>query len=219
MGPGLNRTSAVGLLVALAGAPLFVVVSEGLFGESPTIAVQLALQFLYCGMAAFLLWFVLRVERLPLTSIGLRRPTWLTVVSGLGLLVVSSYVLAPLTVPLQRALGTEGLQAGMDQLAAMPHWFRVVVGLTAGIVEEIFYRGYAIERLATFTGRAWLGGLISAVIFGLSHIPEWGLGFALAADLPFGLLMTAFYLWRRDLLANILAHSTGLVVAMLTVVP
>ena len=111
------------------------------------------------------------------------------------------------------------MQAGLDQLAAMPAWFRVVVGLTGGMIEEIFYRGYAIERLAIITGRAWLGGLISAVIFGLAHIPEWGLGFALAADMPFGLLMTAFYLWRRDLLANILAHSTGLVVAMLTVVP
>jgi len=31
--------------------------------------------------------------------------------------------------------------------------------------------------------------------------------------------MTLFYLWKRDLLANILAHSTSLVVAMLTIVP
>jgi hypothetical protein len=45
------------------------------------------------------------------------------------------------------------------------------------------------------------------------------IGFAPAADMPFGVLMTVFYLWRRDLLANMLAHGTGLVVAMLTVVP
>ena len=114
----MNKTRAIGLLIALAGAPLFVVISEWLFGESPSISVQVALQFLYCGMAAFLLWFVLRVERLPLTSIGLRRPTWLTVVSGLGLLAVSSYVLAPLVAPLQKALGTEGMQAGIDEACA-----------------------------------------------------------------------------------------------------
>ena len=95
-------------------------------------------------------------------------------------------------------------------------WFRVLLGISGGAIEEIFYRGYAIERLATITGRPWLAGLIAAVIFGLSHIPYWGLGFALAADPPFGLLMSAFYLWRRDLLANIFAHSTGLVIAMLT---
>jgi membrane protease YdiL (CAAX protease family) len=219
MGLGLNKAQAAGLLIALVGAPVFVVISDRLFGESPTMPVQVVLQVLYCGMAAFLLWFVLRVERLPLTSIGLRRPTWLTVGSGLGLLAVSSFVLAPLMAPLQKVLGTEGLQAGLDQLAAMPGWFRVVVGITGGMMEDLFYRGYAIERLATLTGRAWIGGLISAVAFGLAHIPAWGLGFALAADMPFGLLMTAFYLWRRDLLANMLAHSTGLVIAMFTIVP
>jgi hypothetical protein len=45
------------------------------------------------------------------------------------------------------------------------------------------------------------------------------LSFALIGDLPFGFLMTAFYLWRRDLVANMLAHSAGLVFAMFTVVP
>jgi membrane protease YdiL (CAAX protease family) len=59
----------------------------------------------------------------------------------------------------------------------------------------------------------------SALAFGLAHVPAWGLGVALGADLPFGIVMTLFYLWRRDLLANILAHSAGLVVGLLTVVP
>jgi membrane protease YdiL (CAAX protease family) len=94
-----------------------------------------------------------------------------------------------------------------------------VVGVTGGAIEETLYRGYAIERLATITGRRWLGGAISAVAFGLAHVPGWGIGFALAADLPFGIVMTLFYLWRRDLVANILAHSTVLVVSLLTAVP
>jgi uncharacterized protein len=206
----------IGLFVALLGAPIFVIASERLFGASPPLAIQVPLQLLYCGMGAFLVWFVLRVEKLPLASIGLRKPTWLTLVSGIGLLLVSSYIVAPLTTPLQDALGTEGVQAGVDQLAALPLWFRIPVGLTGGIIEELCYRGYAIERLATITGRAWIGGLISALVFGLAHIPEWGLGFALAADLPFGLLTTAFYLWRRDLVATMIAHSGGLAIAMVT---
>ena len=49
--------------------------------------------------------------------------------------------------------------------------------------------------------------------------PAWGLAFALAADLPVGIVMTIFYIWRRDLLANMIAHSAGLVVSLLTVVP
>jgi len=33
------------------------------------------------------------------------------------------------------------------------------------------------------------------------------------------LILALFYLWRRDLLANMLAHSTWLIVALFTTVP
>jgi membrane protease YdiL (CAAX protease family) len=204
--------------VALAGPPLFVLVSERLFGESPRLRIQIALQLLYCVLPGLVVWVVRRREQLPLRSIGVRRPGWSTLGSGLAIWGLATYVLPIVTAPLLNALGTDGLQAGIQKLAALPVWFRVIVGATGGIVEETLYRGYAIERLASITGSRWLGATISVVAFGLAHVPAWGVGFALGADLPFGVLMTLFYLWRRDLLANILAHSTGLVVAMLTVV-
>lgn len=69
-------------------------------------------------------------------------------------------------------------------------------------VEEQLYRGYAVERLAVLTGRWSVGGTIAAIVFGLAHAPFWGLGPALAANLPFGLLMVAAYAWRRDLVAK-----------------
>src|SRR3989304_2368804 len=59
-----------------------------------------------------------------------------------------------------------------------------------------------------------VGAGLATLGFALAHVPAWGLGFALTADLPFGIVMTAFYLWRRDLLANMLAHSAGLVFGM-----
>lgn len=204
-----------GLLIALGGPPLFVVVSERVFGASPRLAVQVILQLLYCTLPVLLVWITVRGERLPLRSIGLRRPGWSTVMWGLTLWGV--LLLLPIvTGPVLKILGTEGLDEGIQRLAVLPVWFRVVLGVTGGMVEEILYRGYAVERLASLTGRLWLGAGVSALIFGLAHVPSWGLGFALGADLPFGIVMTAFYLWRRDLLANILAHSGGLVVSLAT---
>jgi membrane protease YdiL (CAAX protease family) len=214
-----NLATSLTLLVALAGPVLFVMLSDRLFGESPSLGIQVVLHLLFCGLAGLIIWVVIRLERLPLRSIGVRRPDWATFVSGVLLWLVTLFLLPLITAPLLNAMGTAGLDAGLQQLAKLPAWFRVFLGVTGGVVEEILYRGYAVERLATITGREWLGGAISAVAFGLAHIPTWGIGFALAADLPFGILMTVFYLWRRDLLANMLAHSTGLVVAMLTTVP
>ena len=204
-----------GLLIALLGPPLFVVVTDRLFGASPRLAVQMVLQLLYCTLPLLIVWITLRFERLPLRSIGLRRPRWSTLMWGSmlwGVLLLLPFV----TDPLLGVLGTTGLDEGIRKLAVLPVWFRVVLGLTGGAVEEVLYRGYAVERLIALTGRTWLGAAIPAVIFGLAHIPGWGLGFALGADLPFGVVMTAFYVWRRDLLANILAHSGGLVVSLVT---
>jgi len=215
--PSLPTSAA--LLMALAGPPLFVLAPDRLFGESPSLGIQVVVQLLFCGLAASVVWVAVRVERLSLRSIGVRRPDWSTLVSGILLCVTMLYVLPLVTTPLLNVMGSHGLEAGLQRLAPLPVWFRVIVGITGGIIEETLYRGYAVERLTSITGRRWLGGAISTVAFGLAHIPMWGVGFALGADLPFGILMTAFYLWKRDLLANILAHSTGAVVGLLTRVP
>jgi membrane protease YdiL (CAAX protease family) len=195
------------------------VVPNWLFGRNPTLAIQIVLQILFCGLAAFIVWVVLRCERLPLASIGIRRPTWRTLIAALLLWAVTRVLTLLISEPVLNTFGTEGLETGVQGLALLPIWFRVIVGLTGGMVEEILYRGYAIERLALLTGQRWLAGMISAVIFGLAHIPTWGVAFALGVDLPFGIVMTLFYLWKRDLIANIIAHSGGLVAAMLTDVP
>jgi membrane protease YdiL (CAAX protease family) len=120
---------------------------------------------------------------------------------------------------LVKAWGQKGADAGIAELARLPVWFRVVLGVTGGVVEETLYRGYAVERLATLTGRRWLGATLATIAFAAAHIPAWGVGFALVADLPAGVILVLFYLWRRDLVANMLAHSAGLIMAMFTIVP
>ena len=111
------------------------------------------------------------------------------------------------------------LKLACTNCRVLPIWFRVIAGFTGGMVEEVLYRGYAIERLAVLTGKRWVAASVSAGIFGLAHIPLWGVAFSLGADLPFGIVMTIFYLWRRDLVANMMAHGGGLAVAMVTDVP
>jgi membrane protease YdiL (CAAX protease family) len=205
--------------VALTGPPAFVVASDLLFGKAPSLSIEIVVQLLYCGMAAVVVWGVVHWEHLPLHSIGIRRPSWATVVTAAVLVMAGLYLLPLLTNPLATSVGVEGRDAGLHRLAALPLWFRIVVGVTGGAVEETLYRGYAIERLGTVTGRRWLGATLAMMAFALAHIPAWGAALALTSDLSFGVIMTLSYLWRRDLLANILAHSTGLVVAMMTAVP
>jgi membrane protease YdiL (CAAX protease family) len=177
------------------------------------------LHLLFCGIGALVLVILVRFERLPLESVGIRSPNWDTVQTA-GLLFLSGLVLQALVIgPLVGVWGKPGADAGMRQLAALPPWFLIFVGATSGVVEEFLYRGYAIERLTALTERRGLSAAVAVVAFAVAHVPAWGLGFAVVADLPAGVLAASFYLWRRDLVANMLAHSAGLVFAMLTLVP
>ena len=182
------------LFVALLGPPIIALLAKRLDGGLTT---GIALQLLYLSLVAFVIF---------IGPLKVRRPDWITFAFGLALAAIVLFFPAPPAPP-----------EAIRSLALQPLWFRIVLGLTGGAAEEILYRGYALERLAAWTGKLWLGASLSAIAFGLAHAPIWGLRYALIADLPFGIVMTLFYLWRRDLVANILAHSTGLVIAVVTV--
>ena len=177
----------------------------------------MGLQLLLCAIAGVVIVVVVRVERRSLDSIGLHRPNWTSAALALGTALAVMYLLPRLTGPLMTALDLGGFESGLDVVVRMPVWFRVCVALTSGFVEETLYRGYAVERLADMAGRRWLGGVLAIIAFGAAHIPFWGVGPALAADLPFGAVMTGLYLWRagsarecgRALVAVARQHADG----------
>ena len=204
-------------LGVVAVAPLLFATVPAHFWPDLRLPGLVVLQVLYCGLVPFIIWVVRRREHLPLRSIGFKRPTLGTWLWASALLVFVVLVLPALTSPLVARVGHHEVETELAKLAAWPLWFRVLVGATGGVVEETLYRGYMLERLMTVTGRPLVAAVISVAIFTLAHVPTWGLGFALAADLPFGVVMTAAYLWRRDLVANALAHSAGLVISLCTI--
>ena len=73
------------------------------------------------------------------------------------------------------------------------------------VEEEILFRGIAIEQLTALTGNRWLAAIVTMVVFTLVH----ALHFDWVQLIPiFGaaVVLTGLYLWRRDLMANIIAH-------------
>ena len=45
----------------------------------------------------------------------------------------------------------------------------IIVSITAGVCEEILYRGWLLSLFAATLGSVWLGLLISSIIFGFAH--------------------------------------------------
>ena len=213
----LNWPTVVGLIIVIGGPPSLVVLPNWLFGGDPPLAVHVALHLLLCAMAAAIIFLVVRVEKKPLRSIGLRKPDWMTPVAAIVLFVLAFVLQGMITAPLARRWGAGGIDAGVRVVQRWPAWFRAFVALTSGFVEETLYRGYAVEKLIAITGRTWAGATLAVLLFGAAHIPAWGGAFAMTTDLTAGAILVMFYVWRRDLIANGLAHTAGLFLGLFTI--
>ena len=145
-------------------------------------------------------------ERAPLSAIGLARPTPRSVLLGIGIGVGVYVVLALVAVGLMQ-LGLFDNTHASEVVLMWPLPYRIAVAVAAGLIEETLYRGYAIERLSALLGRRWLAAALGVAAFALAHVPFWGWA-AIATPLVGGAFFAVIYLWRRDLVTCIVAHST-----------
>jgi len=161
--------------------------------------------------AGALLVIIRRGEHLSLRSIGLGTARWWTsILWGLVIAVVSAVAVGGLAY-----LTGYGHGPGSAAFEKLPLWLITLIVFRAGVVEELFYRGYAIERLRMIgLGRFW-SITIPLVVFSLGHLSGGAANVLIA--LAAGAILTGFYLWRRDLVANMIGH--GLVDFVANVLP
>ncbi len=192
----------VGLAIAFLAAPLFVFVYRQL-AANPAAGASVALrETLILAMVALLLWIVVSREKLPLSSIGLSRDG---IGRSLAWGVAVAFVCAAGLAAILTAFHFLGIRYGSGGGAiSVSLWATTLTVARAGIAEEIFYRGYAIERIQALTGSRWLAALIPLIAFAAFHYPQGLPGIAIAFLL--GAILTGFYLWKRNLVANIFAH-------------
>ena len=82
--------------------------------------------------------------------------------------------------------------------------FYLLLTLTAGICEELIFRGYLYKHFAAITGSLLAGLVLQGILFGAAHGyqgPKYMLIIAIYGCL-FGLLAQ----WRRSLRPGMMAH-------------
>ena len=181
------------------------------FVPEPTFVSAILKEALIWFNAVALIVIIRRGEHLPMRSIGLGTARWWkSILWGLVIAMVSAVVVGALA-----HLTSYGHGPGSAAFEKLPLWLIAAIVLRAGVVEELFYRGYAIERLQMIgLGRFW-SIAIPLVIFSLGH---WSGGAAnILIAFAAGVILTGFYLWRRDLAANMIGH--GLVDFVANVLP
>lgn len=202
--PSSQRWTYAGLAIALFGIPaanlVFKLAGYTRADDNAIVVRELAI----LALVGFLLWIIRTGERLPLSSIGIRRqpigPAILWTVIAMIAFAAALFLCLGLLLP---ALGmTYGSQGGPAVSLAVT----TLVVMRAGIAEEIFYRGFAIERIEALTGSRALAALVPLVMFAGFHFSQGMAGVIIAFFV--GAAATAIYLWKRNLVILIAAHFT-----------
>jgi membrane protease YdiL (CAAX protease family) len=94
-------------------------------------------------------------------------------------------------------------------VAGLPLLVRIAIGMTAGIVEETFFRGFLQPRV---------GIALSTIFFVMAHL-SYDAPFMLVGITALSLLYAFVVRWRRNVLAAIVAHATFDLIQLLIVVP
>ena len=81
----------------------------------------------------------------------------------------------------------------------------LVLSVSAGICEELVFRGYLQQQFARMGRRIWVGVTLSALVFGGAHGYEGVAGVLLIA--AYGAMFGVLALLRRGLRAGMIAHA------------
>ena len=161
-------------------------------------------------MVAFIAWGARFGGASLRTLAGAFTPTGRSVLRDLGIaiayLLVAQVVLGNVTAVtghfihsdvnkvLQNMLPHTGLEAAVYLLLA----------LTAGICEEMIFRGYMQHQFTVWTGSAAVGVALQGILFGIAHA-YMGSGMVMVIGV-FGCMFGLLTWWRKSLRPGIMAH-------------
>ncbi len=107
-----------------------------------------------------------------------------------------------------RTVATQGVQNVAKAIGPQNRWELLLfmgVALTAAICEEIMFRGYLQQQLASWTRNLSLGVVLSAIVFCVGHAYQ---GWFLALQVGvLGLMLGILAAWRKSLRPGMLAHG------------
>jgi len=197
---GLPAPTTGNVALSLLGLPVFVALLEVTNTDLSTIAtigVHWAFALVVVGIAV-------RGEKLAIGDFGFRRPTLVDIgyipVTAVGILLV--YTLTP---PLVTALGLPVSESGGLVSESAGIGVAIAYAVTVGIVEELLYRGYPIERLLAHTDSPLVAGGGTWIVFTAAHAMSWPLG-SLLQTAVVAAVLTLVYLRRRTLVPVVGAH-------------
>lgn len=202
------------IIVLLLGISALNALTHHLASQSRSHLAMYAVTLVWEWILLALVHWGLLMRGTPLRQLlGLRRrgaaELWTDIAIALGFWFASLIVLGAVGLLLRFAhLHPEDIRGVVTQMApasAGELAFWIALSISAGICEELIFRGYLQQQFGALTRRIWLGIVISAVFFGLAHGYEGKSGMLLIV--LYGAFFGVLAHLRRSLRAGMFAHA------------
>lgn len=185
--------------------------TQALFGAPPPSAALLLAGVLQIGLTAVL--FRVTAARSPSVPLRADREVSVRREFGIGVLVLAAFAALQLLlfIPLTGGAERADVVANLAQLDPTPLGMLGFMGLAllGALAEELFFRGIFLSSVAAlFGGGRWAtaGAVVATTaLFALSHGYQGWAG-VIDTGLYGGLALSLLYVWRRSLIAPIIAH-------------
>lgn len=220
--PVASPLHTLGLLLGILGLAIAGASGGPIAEWSRTLVLPHARLFLYAKILAlqwilfFIVWIGLRIPMRDLldhaqskTRRWLRYPA--VAVAGAIVWMAIGAVLSAVLHP--SAANLRGLMAMLPKSAA-ERTLWILFSLSAGICEEIAYRGYLMRQFQAWSGSAGIALVVQAFVYALAHLAlpiEMVLSVALL-----GLFLGAIAVWQKSLVPGMVVHAAVGVLAAFT---
>jgi len=160
------------------------------------------------SVVAYIAWGAKRHGTSLRELIGGKWDDWKAVLKDFA--IAAGFWLVALVVLSAAALALHATKTGQTVRFMLPQshleillW--ILTSITAGICEEIIFRGYFQRQLIAWTGNVPAGVLLSAAIFGAGHIYQGGRSAIIIA--VYGLLFGILAEMRKSLRPGMMTHA------------
>jgi uncharacterized protein len=188
------------------------------FGNQPLhLVANYTLTIAYEWILAGLVLWGIHLRKIPLRQLlGERRPgvrAWLVDIGvALGYWAAALLVLALLANLLVKISGSHidpqkigDVTQKLAPVTPVEMLLFLVLSISAGVCEELVFRGYLQQQFARMGRNIWVGITLSAIVFGCAHGYEGIAGVLLIA--AYGAMFGVLALLRRGLRTGMIAHA------------
>ena len=143
-----------------------------------------------------------------LASIGVRRKDFNCLNLAIGVIFVFMAII--ILNMLSNVIGYYDFFQAEDITCLLPRSpaekvFWIALSISAGVTEELCFRGFVLTRMTILTGSAWPGVILGSLSFGLGHLYQGWAGVVLIG--VYGLMFSLLFIARGSLIPCIIAHA------------